>query len=235
MPDLFEAQVTGRDPRLNDIVATPTVEPSSPVEPYLSESAEIPVAPVLRTPKYTNMHIFTSYCELPKNVRFENQEDGEKILLFLRKSFMTNFSWLFFTSLLIFFPIAVALFGMSIVSQFPWRIVLIASLFYCLLATSYIFASFITWYFNITLVTDRRIVDIDFQDLVYKDVAETKLTLVQDVKYTETGALRTLFDFGDVLIQTAGTIDNFDLLAMPRPERIVNTIEDLIGRGGRNV
>lgn len=85
------------------------------------------------------------------------------------------------------------------------------------------------------LVTNQRIVDIDFENLVYKNVAETKLTLVQDVSYTQTGAIRTVFDYGDVLIQTAGTIDNFDLHAVPIPERIVNIVEDLIGKGGRHV
>lgn len=235
MPDLFDATPSAsRDARFNDFESMPASPTPSPVEPYLSESAEIPIAPTLRKPKHTRMHIFTSYCEIPPNVTFENQEDGEKILLFLRKSLITNIMWMISSAILVLLPMLLLL-ASSILSQFPMKFVAFAVLLYYLLVASYIFVNFITWYFNIILVTDRRIVDVDFEDLVYKDVAETKLSLVQDVKYTQTGAIRTIFDYGDVLIQTAGTIDNFDLHAMPLPERVVNVIEDLIGKGERHV
>src|SRR6185312_13838888 len=96
---------------------------------------------------------------------------------------------------------------------------------------SYMFVSFITWYFNISLITNKRILDIDFQDLVYKNIAETKMDLIQDVSETETGVLRTVFNFGDVLVQTAGTLENFNLEAVPHPDRAVEIVETLIGKG----
>lgn len=241
MPDLFSA--SDRDRRFKDSVAqdnpadeipkkTPEIKSSpSPVEPFLSEEAHIPDAPTLRKPKHRKMHIFTSYCELPPNVTFENQNDNETILLFLRKSFITNFSWLIGSILLFILPFILLFFVHELFIILPWTFTLILTLSYYLLLFSYAFMNFITWYFDIMLVTDHRIVDIDFEDLVYKNVAETKLDLVQDVSYTQTGTIRTLFDYGDVLIQTAGTIDNFDLKAVPLPERIVNIVEDLIGKG----
>lgn len=232
MPDLFEAPHADRDQRFSEAPVSPT---PNPVEPFLSEEAHIPIAPTLRKPKHTRMHIFTSYCELPPKVTFENQNDSEKILLFLRKEFITNISWIVGSFLLLLLPIVLFFLAPSLFSLLPQSFSIIFVLSYYLLVFSYIFMNFITWYFNINLITNERIVDIDFEDLVYKNVAETKLSLVQDVSYTQTGAIRTVFDYGDVLIQTAGTIDNFDLHAVPLPERIVNVVEDLIGRGGTHV
>ena len=237
MPDIFQATPdTDRDPRFRDAkgaeiqAQTPVVTPS-PVEPYLSESAEIPAAPILRKPKYTKMHIFTSFCELPPQISFENQEEGERILLFLRKSFITNLPWLVIAIFFCVLPIVIGLFAPHLFVIIPSNYLGTFILFYFLLVASYFFVNFITWYFNIALITDKRIVDIDFEELVYKNVAETKLALVQDVSYTQTGAIRTIFDYGDVLVQTAGAIDNFNLPTVPLPERVVNIIEDLIGKG----
>lgn len=230
MPDVFTAPDTARDSRFND--GSSEKPAPNPVEPFLSEEAHIPPAPILRKPKHTKMHIFTSYCELPPNITFEHQKENERILLFLRKSFITNFIWIIAAVFLLVLPLILALLSVKLFTILPPGFTLTIILFYYLLVGAYIFVNFITWYFNIMLVTNQRIVDIDFEDLVYKNVAETKLTLVQDVSYTQTGAIRTLFDFGDVLIQTAGTIDNFDLKAVPIPERVVNIVEDLIGKGG---
>lgn len=224
MPDLFQAKEDpARDNRFRDskVVA----------EPFIAPEASIPLAPTLRQPKYTRMHIFTSYCELPPNITFENQEEDENILILLRRSFITNIGWLIFSFILALIPFFLTQFLPTILLKIPFHYVLMGILFYFLLVLSYIFVSFITWYFNINLITNKRIVDIDFEELVYKNVAETKLSLVQDVSYTQVGAIRTLTDYGDVLIQTAGAIDNFDLTAVPKPERVVNVVEDLIGKG----
>jgi hypothetical protein len=75
-------------------------------------------------------------------------------------------------------------------------------------------------------------VDVDFSSVVYKNVSSTKLNLVQDVSFSQIGAIRTFFDYGDILVQTAGTLDNFDFTASPEPENVVHIIGDLIG--GRN-
>ena len=102
--------------------------------------------------------------------------------------------------------------------------------FYYLIVATYWFINFISWYFNISLVTDKRVIDIDFSNLVYKDVAATKINLVQDVSFAQIGAIRTFFDYGDVLVQTAGTLDNFTFESAPQPENIVHIVEDLIGK-----
>lgn len=237
MPDAFVPDEVTRDKRTMD--TPPEEQPTDVVTQTLSPQEDSPqnsssVAQPTKHPLGGKIHLFTAFCEQPNGVTFEDQEENEKIILLLRKSFFTNISWIFFTVILVIIPLvlfqAVHFVNASFISLSPAYIFVLISLYYLVVA-SYAFISFITWYFNLSLITSQRVVDIDFSDLVYKNIAETKLTLVQDVSYTQTGVLRTMFDFGDVLIQTAGTVDNFNLFAVPNPDRIEEIVESLIGKG----
>ncbi|MBI2025890.1 MAG: hypothetical protein HYT06_00765 [Candidatus Levybacteria bacterium] len=179
------------------------------------------------------MHLFSSFYKNPKGIYFKNQEKEEKILLFIRKSIITNFKWVFVSIVLLTLPFF-AYFFLNFGSQiivFPFRFVL----FYYLIVFSYIYVNFITWYFNLAFVTNIRIIDIDFSGLIYKNIAATKLSLVQDVSFTQVGAIRTFFNYGDVFVQTAGTYENFEFEAAPQPENAVHIIEDLIGKKGHGI
>jgi hypothetical protein len=105
--------------------------------------------------------------------------------------------------------------------------------FYYIILLTYAFVNFILWYYNAAIITDKRVIDIDFHQLVIKDIAETKLSLVQDVSYRQVGALQNLFGYGYVLIQTAGPLDNFEFYQLPQPAHVVELVENLIG--GRRV
>lgn len=180
-----------------------------------------------------SVHLFTSYREDPDDITFQNQDENEKILLFIRKDFITNLTWIIAGTFLFLVPlliIPVLIYFHIPLFVLPQKYIFFISIFYYLFVTTFIFVSFITWYFNIDIITEKRVIDINFEGVVYKDVAATKLTLVQDVSYTQAGVIRTVFNYGDVLIQTAGTIDNFILEAVPRPEDAVHVVEDLIGK-----
>lgn len=180
-------------------------------------------------------HIFSSFCQNPVNVSFQEQEEAEEILLFLRRHLITNISWFFLTLAFASFPpiLSVLNFKFQILNflALPHRFIIIFILFYYLLVFSYAFVNFITWYFSTSLITNKRVIDINFSEIVYKNVSATKLSLVQDASYTQVGVIRSIFDYGDVLIQTAGTLDNFDFQAVPHPEKVVQIVENLIGKG----
>lgn len=180
-------------------------------------------------------HILYSFWENPEGVIFEDKEQDEVILLLVRRHFITNLHWLFVSALLFLAPIVLIPFweNFSVFNflDLPARFIVIFTIFYYLVAFTYLFVNFITWYFNVSLITNRRIVDVNFSDLVYKNVAATKLSLLQDASYSQVGVLRSFFDYGDVLMQTAGTLDNFSFPGVPNPERVVKIVEELIGKG----
>jgi uncharacterized membrane protein YdbT with pleckstrin-like domain len=76
-------------------------------------------------------------------------------------------------------------------------------------------------------VTDRRIVDIEQDGLFHRKISELSLDEIQDVSARVNGPFATLFHYGDVLIQTAGTLPNFIFTAVPHPYRVSKEIADL--------
>lgn len=179
-----------------------------------------------------HIHMLSSFCQNPTGVSFQSQEDDEKILLFLRRHFITNVPWiiigLFLTVLPILLPFLFILTGFLL--TLPQNLTMLFIAFYYLIVFAYLFINFLTWFYNIGLVTTKRAVDVDFSDLVYHNVAATKLSLIQDVDYTQVGVLPSLFNYGDVFVQTAGDKPNFDFLAVPNPAKAAHIIEELIGK-----
>jgi hypothetical protein len=181
-----------------------------------------------------NVYIFSAFTLNPSDISFKNQEKDEKILLFVRKHFLTNLKWVLTAVLLslvpIFFPLILS--DLNSFFNLPGKYILFLVFSYYLLLATYVFINFVSWFFNVSFITNLRLVDVDFSGSIYKNVASTKLSLVQDVSYDQTGVLRTFFNYGDVIIQTAGEQKHFDLVASPKPSEIVHLVSGMIGKHG---
>ncbi len=104
---------------------------------------------------------------------------------------------------------------------------LAASGLFALFAIVFSLIAFIDFYFDIQIVTDRRIVDVNQNRLFDRELAELNLEDVEDVSIKISGTLPTLFNYGDVIIQTAGERMNFHFQHVPRPREIASIISDL--------
>lgn len=164
-----------------------------------------------------------SYC--PDKVRFETQDTEEKIILFLRRHPITNLPWILLTIILSFAPLVLSSF--PLLSFLPANFQFVALLFWYLIVVAYVLESALTWFFNVYIVTDERIVDVDFLNLIYREITETKIDKIQDITHNIGGVVRTVFNYGDVLIQTAGTAQNIEFEAVPEPAEVTRIIQEL--------
>lgn len=214
-----------------DIFVEPTVTAAT------TPSAPTPAVAIRHAMPATAASAFSAYRENPSNISFQTQEYDEIILLFLRRHLITNLSWILTSLILMLFPVLLislnaifpleTLFPGFSLSENLWIII---TFFYFLIVATFIFARFIDWFYNISLVTQKRIVDIDYTNLISHDIAITKVELVEDVRYTQMGVAQSFFNYGDVFVQTAGKHANFDFLKVPRPAHVTTVIEELIGR-----
>lgn len=182
---------------------------------------------------HSHNHLVTSYCEKPSGVTFADRLENEELLLFLRKHFVTNVPWIVSAVALSLAPfILLALSGLGVlpISFLPPVYITMTLLLYYFFIAGFIFVHYLTWFYNIDLVTNQRILDIDFSSLVFENVDATKLSQVEDVGYKQVGIIRSIFDYGDIHLHTAGPSSNFEFFAVPHPERVINIINDLIGR-----
>jgi len=102
-------------------------------------------------------------------------------------------------------------------------------IFYYLIASSYILINFLTWFYNIFIVTADRIIDIRYSDIVIHNVSETNLHHIEDVRYSQSGVIPTLFNYGNLYAQTAGASENFEARSIPKPKEVTDVIASLIG------
>lgn len=182
---------------------------------------------------HNHTHLFSAYCDNPNAVKVADKIEGEEILLYLRRHFVTNIPWIFNTIGLIIIPFIVMYayrFGLVDLSFISTSFFTFSGAFYFLIVASYAFIKYLSWFYNVSLVTNKRIIDIDFSSLIYENVEATKLSQVEDVGYSQIGIIRSIFDYGDVNLHTAGPASNFEFLAVPHPEKVINIINNLIGK-----
>jgi len=206
-------------------VRMPTIFQQQP-DPELTAKPEHPSVSMP-----TRMGVFAAYALHPGGVRFETQEDKEEVILFLRQHIVLLLPTVVVGLLMALAPTIVFPLLMRIVRspiEIPWGYITVGTVFWYVLTFGIVLSRFIHWFFNIFIVTDHRIIDIDFINLLYKEFSETKLSRIQDISYNTKGIFATMWNYGDVMIQTAGEQSNFEFESVPRPAAVVDVVSDLI-------
>ncbi|TSC65718.1 MAG: hypothetical protein CEO21_350 [Microgenomates group bacterium Gr01-1014_80] len=174
--------------------------------------------------------MFPAYVENPANCRFEGQDVDEKIFLLLRAHPITNLKWII-PAVLIFFipfalpPILISL-GFEELLSFPAAYLSAFIVINYLLVLVITFEGFLYWYFNVYLVTAKNIVDVDFHSILFKNIDLAPLANVEDTSSSMAGILSSIFNYGNVVVQTAGAAENIDFRDVPNPHRVSDFILD---------
>ncbi|OGE24289.1 hypothetical protein A2688_03160 [Candidatus Daviesbacteria bacterium RIFCSPHIGHO2_01_FULL_38_8] len=175
--------------------------------------------------------LFTDFLEKPSNVRFDHQEDDETIELFLRQHFIVNLPWVVFSIFALFLPFLIFqidfIFNLNFFAQVPSNLILSALIIYFLVITGYMIESYLHWYFNIYIVTNMHLVDINFHTLLSREIIEVRLEDVQSQSSKIQGFFKSIFHFGDVVIETAGERQRITFLNVPKPDAVADRIQDL--------
>ena len=223
MPDIFTSTKT--DPPASTTPATSNNTLASATGSPLPQ----PKPPFAR--RVSSGGMLSAFMVRPKGVRFETQESEEDILLFMRQHLVTNTGWVFASLVLLTLPPILTPFLLRL-NIFPPSIpagyYLVLPLLWYLGIAGFVLTNFLKWYFNVYIVTNRRVVDIDWLSLLYKQLSSTQLNKIQDVTYKQGGVVDSFFDFGNVVIQTAGTEENFEFDAVPQPEAVVRQINEIL-------
>lgn len=185
-----------------------------------------------------NMGLFAAYCVRPNGVSFTSQEPDEVVILFLRRHFITNVPWIATSLLLAIIPFLLFI-GSQLFDVFPplpSGLVTVVIGFYYLLILSYIFSKFVSWFYNIGVITQKRIVDIDTSNILAQETTAANLSEIVDVKFNQRGFFQSFFNYGDIHIQTEALRANFEFTAAPKPTHVSDIISDLrvAMKGGGN-
>ena len=107
----------------------------------------------------------------PTGVRFETQDDNETVELFLRQHIIVNLPWVVSAIFLLIVPTVFApllLRSLGLASSISLSYALVGTAFWYVAVFGFVLAKFLGWFFNIYIVTNERLIDIDFYYLLQK-------------------------------------------------------------------
>lgn len=158
--------------------------------------------------------------------------EGERMVSLLRRHWITMSSLLFSLVIVLLLPLGVAA-GLRLLQPTffddPVRVTLLmlgGSIFF-LYALLFLYQSYIDYYLDTWVVTNRRVLDIEQHGLFSRTVSELRLYRIQDVTAEVKGFLHTMLDYGDVYIQTAGEVERFSFEDIYHPNQVAKIILDL--------
>ncbi len=170
---------------------------------------------------------FDAYAPKPLMVySFDSQLNDEYVLLLLRKHPITQLKKFLILILMIIAPFVVG--QTNVIQSLSGSLKTASFLLWLLLTMGFAFESFLTWFFNVYIVTDERIIDIDFLSLIYKNVATAKLDNIEDITATTTGAFQSMFNFGTVEIQTSAEKREFEFELVPQPTKVTQFLHEML-------
>lgn len=167
----------------------------------------------------------SSYIYYPRNANFLNKDPEEQVILVLRKHPITNLGWIVTGSLMLFAPAVLNYF--PIIEFLPERFQFIIIVSWYLLTVAFVFEKFLSWFFNVNIITDERIFDVDFIHLTYREMTDANIDQIQDVTVRMGSVIRTIFNYGDIVIQTAAEIPQIAFEAIPEPDKVARILREL--------
>lgn len=162
---------------------------------------------------------------------FPSQLETETVYLLVRSHWVSLFLkvlvWLFFAVALVLFN-RFARTYLPVIFEDSWaNITTLGIQIYTLFLTLALFLIFVFYYLNFQIITNIRIVDITQVGLFSHTISELHIDKIEDATSRISGVLGTIFNYGDVNIQTAGAVERFEFDNVPDPAGIKKLILDL--------
>lgn len=200
-------------------------------EPWWREMIRQVLDDVGETPRRS---VMGAYCVYP-GLKFITQQQDEDIVLMLRAHPITNLGWILLTLLMLAAP--TLLLSSGAFAMVAGKFIFVGRLVWYLMTLAYAFEKFLNWYYSVFIVTNERLVDIDFNNLLWREITYANLDHIEEPEMVTGGFIRSLLRYGDVRVTTASEAPTVEALGVPYPERVIDIIsrlaEELVKRRKR--
>ena len=167
-----------------------------------------------------------SFMSFPKNLTFYGKEKDENVVLIVRSHWIIYVPCIGIALSILLIPILIQIVISGLAQSTPFFLALFLS---CLtISFSIIVYAYVRWFYNVNIITDRRVIDLDFTTVVSHSLAEARLEKIEDVSHKQLGALGSIFDVGTVYVQTAGATAEIEFDNIPRPREVQDILYDLL-------
>ncbi len=155
-------------------------------------------------------------------------QNGEHVVLFARRH------WLYLALQLVKYigialiPVVVVSVVVGILQGFEGTaglVILLIELVWVLFWATKAYFAWFAYEHDIWVVTNQRVVDSNKPNWFSSRLASADLVDVQDMSVSKNGLFQTMFNFGHVRCQTAGTMENFVISGVPNPQRVLQVVD----------
>lgn len=216
MPDIFVSE--------HKLPKKPLVEKEKPSLNSDIENAKLPPKDAIKTANHKHNPLSWFYY-YPERVNFVNREPQEKVILLLRAHPITNLRWILIGMLMTLAPVFFLFFPFFEQLSKGYQDVLV--IIWYLITFAFIFEEFLMWFFHVNIVTDERIIEVDFVSIFAREITDANIDQIQDVTSQIVGGLWTFFNFGNVIIQTAAEIPRITFEKVPKPDEVTKILRQL--------
>ncbi|MBI2475608.1 PH domain-containing protein [Candidatus Uhrbacteria bacterium] len=165
--------------------------------------------------------------------KLPNQRENEKVILFLRRQWFSILIIIVAFVLLSGVPLLIAWYFWDIVNTWLFDttfgpIITIVGSMYFLLVWLSTFIEFTDYYLDTWIVTNERIINVEQEGLFHRTASELDLAAVQDTTAEIRGFMQTVFNYGNVFVQTAAEKERFHFININNPEHVKEIVTQLV-------
>ena len=166
------------------------------------------------------------FMPFPRNTSFLGKEDDESVVLILRKHWQFLLPTILECIFLLLLPFILSV----IIPNLPNRGLFVFALFLVslLISSSLLIYRYVRWFYNVNIITDQRVIDMDFETLFSHKTTEARLEKIEDITFKQIGILSNLFDIGSIYIQTAGAKSEIEFKGIHNPKQVQDILSDLL-------
>lgn len=95
------------------------------------------------------------------------------------------------------------------------------------------FMNWTDYYLDVLVITNKKLIDVEQQGLFRRDVATAPIGNVQDIKIEIKGVIRSIFDFGNLYIQTGAVERELLIKDIKSPAKVKAVILDTIAENAK--
>ncbi|MCD4756617.1 hypothetical protein K8R20_03320 [bacterium] len=162
----------------------------------------------------------------PSNVEFSRKEQDEEVLLVVRRHWIAYISHVLIALIIPLIPFIL----LFLPHNDSVGITLYLGLFVTslVLSTNILVTTFLQWYYNVSIITDKKIVTLTVANVFHHNYTEILWRKVQDISHDSVGALSSIFDLGTIYIDTAGADIDLKLPLVQNPRDVQDVIDNLV-------
>lgn len=158
---------------------------------------------------------------------FELQGD-ERVVLFCRRHWLYFYSKLAGIVFALTVPTAALLWIVQLTAGLGGTVGKVALAIAAVWLIYWGIRGYFTWYRyqnDVWVITNQRIIDSTKFNWIKQRMASADLVDVEDINVVREGLLPTMFNYGDLRVQTAGEVANFVLAGIPGPSKVLAVVD----------